>query len=80
VPPGRELSDSQFHNLGVGWTKTKTFADRPGWVTKKVEDTGAFKTPTLRDVARHAPYMHDGSQADLKRSCPLRQGGIRNPH
>ncbi len=25
----------------------------------------AFKTPTLRDVARRAPYMHDGSQQDL---------------
>jgi cytochrome c peroxidase len=26
---------------------------------------GAFKTPTLRDVARRGPYMHDGSQQTL---------------
>jgi cytochrome c peroxidase len=26
----------------------------------------AFKTPTLRDVARHPPYMHDGSLATLE--------------
>jgi hypothetical protein len=26
----------------------------------------AFKTPTLRDVARHPPYMHDGSLSTLE--------------
>ena len=25
----------------------------------------AFKTPTLREIVRSAPYMHDGSLADL---------------
>ena len=35
-------------------------------VTKKDEDKGAFKTPTLRDVARTAPYMHDGSLKTLE--------------
>ena len=29
-------------------------------------DTGAFKTPTLREIARSAPYMHDGSLATLE--------------
>ena len=28
-------------------------------------DIGAFKTPSLRNVARTAPYMHDGSLATL---------------
>jgi cytochrome c peroxidase len=27
---------------------------------------GAFKTPSLRNVAARPPYMHDGSQATLK--------------
>jgi len=29
-------------------------------VTKNPEDIGAFKTPTLGEIARSAPYMHDG--------------------
>ena len=49
-------------------------------VTEDPADVGAFKTPTLRDVSRHAPYMHDGSVADL-RGAVLHywRGGIPNP-
>jgi cytochrome c peroxidase len=44
-----------------------------------VEDTGAFKTPTLRDVSRRAPYMHDGSVATLREAVATydRGGGPR---
>ena len=35
-------------------------------VTKNPADYGAFKTPTLRDIARTAPYMHDGSLKTLE--------------
>jgi cytochrome c peroxidase len=35
-------------------------------VSKDGKDTGAFKTPTLRNIALTAPYMHDGSQATLE--------------
>ena len=35
-------------------------------VTKGLDDLGSFKTPTLRNVAVTAPYMHDGSLATLK--------------
>lgn len=34
-------------------------------VTGKPEDMGRFKAPTLRNIARTAPYMHDGSIATL---------------
>jgi cytochrome c peroxidase len=37
-----------------------------GAFTKKSSDDGVFKTPTLRNVAVTAPYMHDGSFADLE--------------
>jgi cytochrome c peroxidase len=70
VGPG--FSDSRFHNVGVGYAPGDDlvrhgFAD-PGryGVTRAPEDIGAFKTPTLRDVSRHAPYMHDGSSPDLE--------------
>jgi cytochrome c peroxidase len=35
-------------------------------VTKKREDVGKFKAPTLRNIAITAPYMHDGSIATLE--------------
>ncbi len=40
----------------------------------------AFKVPTLRDVARRAPYMHDGSVPDLEGVLDLYdRGGIERP-
>jgi cytochrome c peroxidase len=35
-------------------------------VTRKVDEVGAFKTPTLRNIAATAPYMHDGSLETLR--------------
>ncbi|MFZ2491119.1 MAG: cytochrome c peroxidase [Thermoanaerobaculia bacterium] len=35
-------------------------------ITKTMEDLGSFKTPTLRNIALTAPYMHDGSLATLR--------------
>ncbi len=36
---------------------------------------GAFKTPTLRNVARTAPFMHDGSLATLEEVIEFYDGG-----
>ena len=57
---GFNFTDESYHNLGVGTDKQNPDEGR-FIVTKKEEDWGAFKTPTLREVARTAPYMHDGS-------------------
>lgn len=35
-------------------------------ITKVLDDLGSFKTPTLRNIAVTAPYMHDGSLATLR--------------
>lgn len=49
-------------------------------VTKQPADVGAFKTPTLRNVAVTAPYMHDGSLATLWDVMDhYNKGGIPNP-
>ncbi|MFN3486707.1 MAG: cytochrome-c peroxidase, partial [Planctomycetota bacterium] len=49
-------------------------------VTKNEKDKGAFKTPTLRDVARSGPYFHDGSVATLEEAVKLMvSGGVDNP-
>lgn len=37
-------------------------------VTRRPPDLGAFRTPSLRNVARTAPYMHDGSVATLDKA------------
>ena len=61
------FSDSKFHNLGVGADLDGTLND-PGRfkVTGAEKDKGAFKTPTLRNIAQSAPYMHDGHLKTLK--------------
>ena len=85
---GPNLTDTRFHNLGVGWREPPRGADpRTGFadpgryaVTLNEKDLGAFKTPTLREVARRPPYMHDGSVATLREAVLLYdRGGTRNP-
>ena len=50
-------------------------------MTKQKTDRGAFKTPTLREVTKHAPYMHDGSIATLREVVELyNRGGVKNPY
>ena len=61
---GANLTDELYHNLGVGMDAEKPDLGRYE-VTKVEKDKGAFKTPTIRNVALTAPYMHDGSQKTL---------------
>lgn len=61
---GANFTDNGFHNIGV---KSATGdADVGRFKVRAVASMkGAFKTPTLRDVALTAPYFHDGSAATL---------------
>jgi cytochrome c peroxidase len=69
------FTDNQFHNLGVG-VKNEMPTDMGRYdVTKIDADRGAFKTPTLRNVALTAPYMHDGSLMTLKDVVDFYVGG-----
>lgn len=80
---GQNFTDNSFHNLGVGWDEAaKKFADQGRHdVTKKEEDRGLFKTPGLRDVTKHPPYMHDGSLKTLRDVVEFyNKGGNRNPN
>jgi cytochrome c peroxidase len=48
-------------------------------VTTEFDGLGAFKTPTLRNVAVTAPYMHDGSKATLRDvMVHYNNGGVTN--
>jgi cytochrome c peroxidase len=61
---GSNFTDHAFHNIGVGMSAKEI--DQGRRVISKIEgDQGSFKTPGLRDIARSAPYMHDGSEKTL---------------
>lgn len=76
---GANFTDEQYHNLGVGMESDKPDLGRYD-VTKDPKDKGAFKTPTLRNVALSPPYMHDGSQKTLEEVVEwYNKGGHKNP-
>ncbi|MBI4661912.1 MAG: cytochrome-c peroxidase [Verrucomicrobia bacterium] len=77
---GRNFTDEKFHNTGVSWGKAPLDLGRFE-VSGKEEDRGRFKTPTLRQAARTAPYMHDGSLATLREVVEFyNHGGTSNPN
>lgn len=57
---GPLLSDGKYYRLGVGRGDIGRAA-----ITGKQEDAYRFRTPSLREVSRTAPYMHDGSKKTL---------------
>jgi cytochrome c peroxidase len=71
---GLLFTDQQFHNIGIGMDQAEPDLGRFKF-TNRPEDTGAFKTPTLRDVAKSAPYFHDGSAKTLEEAVDIMVGG-----
>lgn len=77
---GPDFTDEIAHNTGVGAKDGKPEDGRFA-ITKKDEDRGGFKTPTLRGLVYTAPYMHDGSKKTLRDVVEhYRQGGVPNSH
>ena len=77
---GANFADEKYHNLGVGMDQENPDLGRFA-VTNDDKDKGAFKTPTLRNVALSAPYMHDGSQQTLEEVVEwYAKGGHPNDH
>jgi cytochrome c peroxidase len=76
------FTDSKFHNLGVGVDSEGELVDLGRFEQTGAEaDKGAFKTPTLRNIAKSAPYMHDGSLKTLREVVDFYAGGGNsNPH
>ena len=80
VPPGTlhpgcghchnapQFGDNKFHNNGISdVADLDDFVDKGrGDVTGNRFDNGKFRTPTLRNIALTAPYMHDGRFATLE--------------
>ncbi|HEV3038471.1 MAG TPA: cytochrome c peroxidase [Candidatus Angelobacter sp.] len=78
---GNRFTDEQFHNTGIAWRDGALQDEGRAAITGKTYHKGAFKTPTLRDVGRRGPYMHDGSLATLEDVINYYdRGGNQNPH
>jgi len=91
LPP--VLSDTLFHNVGIGMDKEKPdlgrgkiladAAAKANQIAPPEAETlmGAFKTPSLRGIALTQPYFHDGRAATLEEAVDaMVKGGIPNPH
>ena len=60
---GPSFSDFSFHDIGLA---EEDDIGRGRLFPTSVKLRHAFKVPTLRDVSRRAPYMHDGSMPTLE--------------
>ncbi len=76
------FTDNKFHNLGIGADIHGNMVDLGRFQqTRNDEDWGAFKTPSLRNIAERAPYMHDGTFPTLNDALGhYVGGGNANPH
>jgi cytochrome c peroxidase len=63
---GSNFTDGRFHNIGVKPQDPAKPDEGRSEITKNPRDRGAFKTPTVRDAALRAPYLHDGSEKSLE--------------
>lgn len=73
---GWRFTDDGFHDIGTSTTDL----GRGREVKNDPQLQFAFKTPTLRSVALRAPYMHNGSLADLDAVIRhYEKGGLERP-
>jgi cytochrome c peroxidase len=70
------FTDGKFHNIGVAVDDNGNLKDLGRFEVTHVEtDKGKFRTPTLRNIAKTAPYMHDGSEKTLRNVVDFYVGG-----
>lgn len=75
---GINFTNGKYANVGIGMDRPMPDLGRYE-VTKREEDKGAFKTPTLREIAHTGPYMHDGSLKTLEEVVEhYNKGGVKN--
>jgi cytochrome c peroxidase len=71
---GELFTDESLRNTGTGTTADQGL----GQLTKKPEDMGKFKVPSLRNIALTAPYMHDGRFNTLMEVLDHYSNGLNN--
>jgi cytochrome c peroxidase len=66
------FTDGRFHRLGIGYVPEKQVYSDPGvGMVSNKDYAGMFFTPSLRNVAETAPYMHDGSAPTIEDAIQL---------
>ena len=77
---GPALSDEQFHNVGLSYYARAKYEDLGRYeVTRKPEDVGAFRTPSLRLVMKTAPWMHNGLFVNMDGTLAFYNMGMPRP-
>lgn len=76
---GSLLSDQRFHNLGLTFYGRKHEDLGRYLVTGKPEDVGRFRTPSLREVTRTSPWMHNGLFNDMRGLLRMYNAGGFHP-
>lgn len=81
-PKSALFTDGLFHNVGAGLDAEGELTDLGRYeLSRKEADKGAFKTPSLRNVAESGPYMHDGRLKTLREVVDFYAGGgSSNPY
>ena len=76
---GPTMSDDAFHNLGIHFFGRELEDLGRYGVTGNPADSGAFRTPSLRNVPRNGPYMHNGLFPNLEGIVNMYNAGAFRP-
>lgn len=76
---GPMFTDDEFHNLGLTYYGRRLQDLGRYNLTKNPDDVGRFRTATLRNVGRTAPYMHNGVFPSLEGVLRLYNAGMPHP-
>ena len=76
---GPAMSDDSFHNLGIHFFGREREDLGRYEVTGNPADSGAFRTPSLRNVPRNGPYMHNGLFPSLEGIINMYTAGAFRP-
>ena len=76
---GATFSDDRFHNLGIHFFGRELEDLGRMEVTGNPADSGAFRTPSLRNVSRNGPYMHNGLFPSLEGIVNMYNAGAFRP-
>lgn len=76
---GPTLSDNRFHNLGLHFYGRARQDLGRYEVTANPADSGKFRTPSLRNVAKTGPWMHNGLFPELRGVMRMYNAGMPRP-
>lgn len=76
---GPQFTQHEFHQIGMSALGRRLQDLGRQAVTSKEEDLGAFRTPSLRGIARTAPYFHNGSTPTLRGVLETYNAGMPQP-